>query len=83
MPIKLEVRDVNGNIIKEDYLEVYNGDTLILQTKDYVSDSKIERLITSIKTAFEYRKNNPEQITGIVIPEMMTLKILRVIKEDQ
>ncbi len=82
MSVKLEVRDINGKRVREDHLEIYDGDILILQAKEYISEARIDRLISSIKAAFEHRKDHPDQISGVVIPESVTLKILKVIKED-
>lgn len=81
MSIKLEINDNNGNIIEEDNLEICDGDILIIQYDDRMRSSEIERTIKSIRTAFEHKRENPDQIAGIIIPDTVTLKVLKVTKE--
>ena len=81
MSIKLEINDNNGNIIEEDNLEICDGDILIVQFDEHMKSFKIEEAIKSIRNAFEEKRKRPDTIAGIVIPDTVTLKVLKVTKE--
>ncbi len=81
MSIKLEIKDNNGNIIEEDTLEITNGDILILQLNEHINTSEINQIVKSIRHTFKERLEHPDKLAGIIIPENVTLKVLKVIKE--
>jgi len=81
MSIKLEINDNNGNIIEEDNLEICDGDILIVQIDDHVRGSVIEQTVKSIRNAFVEKREHPDRIAGIIIPDTVTLKVLKVMKE--
>jgi len=81
MTIKLEIRDSNQNLIEEDNLKITNGDILLVQVDQNIRPSEIDQIGKSIRRAFKERLEHPDRIAGIIIPENITLKILKVTKE--
>jgi len=81
MIMKLEIRDNNQNLIKEDNLEISNGDILIAQINQDTTFYEIKQFQEAVKGAFKEKSKHPNKMMGILVPKNITLKVLKIIEE--
>jgi len=84
MPIKLRVTDTDGNIIKEDNLEISNSDVLLIELGTNIRNNHKEthRVIARLIEAFKAQKRDPNGFVGFVYPKgSLSFKIIKVVNQ--
>lgn len=78
---KIQIHNIFGEVIEEDILEISSGDILIAQISREVEDVPVNvynNIKEQIKRAITTQEND-----FIILPDFVSLKILRKIKEEE
>lgn len=71
--IKLEIQDVNGNLLSESNLVLEEGDKLLIQVPVNIKRSDINKVVDWIKKTFEDNEHH-----ALILPDVFDVKVLKV-----
>ena len=82
--IQMQIRDKDDKIISEDILEIRKGDILIFEVTEDIPHSLLHNYIKSLRDAINNlnERNNPNQISGLMIPYGIKLKVLTFLQTE-
>jgi hypothetical protein len=77
MAIRLQIVDKNNKILQDDEITVNDGDILLCQLSDKISDrNMLEQISKNLTMAFKRAHN--EQISPIIYDSNINFKVLKI-----